>query len=240
MLPRSSITLTISWIVRDRVLVLRDAHRPARDHRLRRGVVLGDAADRRLVDAGALDDLAPTASRSRDRATRRSCRSCRRGTADRARLRLAVQRLHRGLAGLRRLRRVDLEHGLADAEEERLVAADLDLDELARERDATGEQIERMLRMREPRQADFAQRIDADDRRAALRRLAQRRQHARVVRARVLADHEDQIAVLEVVRARRVPLSTPTTSSSALPLDSWHMFEQSGKLFVPNMRPSSW
>ena len=31
-----------------------------------------------------------------------------------------------------------------------------------------------------------------------------------------------------------MPLPTPIASRSAMPLDSWHMFEQSGKLFVPN------
>ena len=33
-----------------------------------------------------------------------------------------------------------------------------------------------------------------------------------------------------------VPLPTPITFSKAQPLDSWHMLEQSGKLFVPNCR----
>ena len=37
-----------------------------------------------------------------------------------------------------------------------------------------------------------------------------------------------------------VPLPMPIVSDSATPLDSWHMFEQSGKLFVPNIRPTSW
>jgi len=33
-----------------------------------------------------------------------------------------------------------------------------------------------------------------------------------------------------------VPLPTPITFSKAQPLDSWHVLEQSGKLFVPNCR----
>jgi len=36
------------------------------------------------------------------------------------------------------------------------------------------------------------------------------------------------------------PLPTPIVGPSAAPLDSWHMFEQSGRLFVPNARAKSW
>ena len=37
-----------------------------------------------------------------------------------------------------------------------------------------------------------------------------------------------------------VPLPMPIVSVRAEPLDSWHMFEQSGRLFVPMPRTSSW
>ena len=37
-----------------------------------------------------------------------------------------------------------------------------------------------------------------------------------------------------------VPLPTPICSPSATPDGSWHMFEQSGKLLVPNSRTNSW
>ena len=37
-----------------------------------------------------------------------------------------------------------------------------------------------------------------------------------------------------------VPLPIPSVSVSAEPDDSWHMFEQSGRLFVPRPRTSSW
>ena len=37
-----------------------------------------------------------------------------------------------------------------------------------------------------------------------------------------------------------VPLPMPIVSPSATPLDSWHMFEQSGRLLVPNARTNSW
>ncbi len=37
-----------------------------------------------------------------------------------------------------------------------------------------------------------------------------------------------------------VPLPTPIVLDSAVPEDSWHMFEQSGRLFVPYARAKSW
>ena len=37
-----------------------------------------------------------------------------------------------------------------------------------------------------------------------------------------------------------VPLPMPMVSVSALPEDSWHMFEQSGRLLVPRRRASNW
>ena len=37
-----------------------------------------------------------------------------------------------------------------------------------------------------------------------------------------------------------VPLPMPMVCVSAVPLLSWHMFEQSGRLFVPSMRATSW
>ena len=37
-----------------------------------------------------------------------------------------------------------------------------------------------------------------------------------------------------------VPLPMPIACPSAVPDDSWHMFEQSGRLFVPKVRTKSW
>jgi hypothetical protein len=37
-----------------------------------------------------------------------------------------------------------------------------------------------------------------------------------------------------------VPLPMPIASDSAAPLDSWHMLEQSGRLFVPKLRANTW
>ena len=36
------------------------------------------------------------------------------------------------------------------------------------------------------------------------------------------------------------PLPMPIEPLSAVPEDSWHMFEQSGRLLVPKLRTSSW
>ncbi len=40
--------------------------------------------------------------------------------------------------------------------------------------------------------------------------------------------------------SRTLPLPMPMVSLSADPDDSWHMFEQSGRLFVPSSRAKSW
>ncbi len=37
-----------------------------------------------------------------------------------------------------------------------------------------------------------------------------------------------------------LPLPTPIVSDRAEPEDSWHMFEQSGRLLVPSCRAKSW
>ena len=37
-----------------------------------------------------------------------------------------------------------------------------------------------------------------------------------------------------------VPLPMPIARPRATPLDSWHMFEQSGRLLVPSARTISW
>ena len=36
------------------------------------------------------------------------------------------------------------------------------------------------------------------------------------------------------------PLPIPIVSASATEVDSWHMLEQSGRLFVPKARTNSW
>ena len=104
-----------------------------------------------------------------------------------------------------RAARLLLEHRLHDALEQRHVAADAHLQVEVRDRGAAAEPGERLLRVREAHQAALAQRVDRDDARAAPLGGLQRGQHARVVRARVLADHEDRVGALEVLEARPCP-----------------------------------
>ena len=56
-----------------------------------------------------------------------------------------------------------------------------------------------------------------------------------MVRAGILAGNEDRLRPIEVT----VPLPTPIVSIKAVPLDSWHMLEQSGRLFVPSCLTNS-
>ena len=85
------------------------------------------------------------------------------------------------------------EHLLHDALEKRDVAVDAHRQMQAGERRALAEERKRMLRMLETNQARFKQRIDADDLAAAARRRLQRRQHARMIGARILADDENRV-----------------------------------------------
>ena len=60
--------------------------------------------------------------------------------------------------------------------------------------------LPRALRVREFQQTLFAQRVDGDDAAAALGRLLQRVQHAGAVRAGVLADLQDHVAMVEILQ----------------------------------------
>ena len=66
------------------------------------------------------------------------------------------------------------------------------------DRRAGPQRFERVLRMSEPRQRHLGQRVDADDFAAAPRRRFQRRHHPGMVRAGVLADHQDDVGAPEV------------------------------------------
>jgi hypothetical protein len=55
----------------------------------------------------------------------------------------------------------------------------------------------------------------------------------------VLADADEQVAWC-TSSSVTVPLPIPMESVRALPLDSWHMLEQSGRLLVPKCRTKSW
>ena len=86
----------------------------------------------------------------------------------------------------------------------------------------------------------FDQRVDVDELRAAPLGLGQRGQHPRRIRGGVVAHQPDQRRRPSQSRRSTVPFPVPSAAVSARPLASWHMFEQSGRLFVPNSRTQSW
>ena len=47
-------------------------------------------------------------------------------------------------------------------------------------------------------------------------------------------------ALLEVLELHRALADADRLAAAPTPLDSWHMFEQSGRLLVPNWRTNSW
>ena len=83
------------------------------------------------------------------------------------------------------------------------------------------------------------QRVDVDELRAAAVGLGQRSQHPGRVRRGVVAHEEEHVGLLPVDQVDR-PLAGRRGAVRARPLASWHMFEQSGRLFVPNSRTHSW
>ena len=113
------------------------------------------------------------------------------------------------------------------------VAADPDLQEQVGDPVAATDDPAWLLRILEPQQAGLRQRIDGDDRRAA--RLASSR--AESMRGWLVPGFcptmKIRSAYVEVLAGVTVPLPMPIVSVSAMPLDSWHMFEQSGRLLVP-------
>ena len=66
---------------------------------------------------------------------------------------------------------------------------------------AAAQHFDFVLRVGKPFQPAFADRVEDDDPRAAQGRLTQVAQHARMVRAGVLTDHENGVRFLEIVQA---------------------------------------
>ena len=95
------------------------------------------------------------------------------------------------------------------------------------------------LRVGEALQPALAQRIEGDDRHAALARILQLVQHARAVAADVLAEEEDAVASARNRRASRCRPARRCVFGSATEVLSWHMFELSGRLLLPYSRANS-
>ena len=68
---------------------------------------------------------------------------------------------------------------------------------------AVVQHFQRVLRVGEALQPAFAQRIEGEHARAALHRAAQFAEHARMVGAGILAEHQDQVGLFEIVQGHR-------------------------------------
>jgi hypothetical protein len=96
------------------------------------------------------------------------------------------------------------DHHFRDAQHHRQIAADPRLEVVRGDRGrAAAEHLGRRLRVGEAFQAALSQRVEHDDAAAALRGATQFAEHARMVGARVLAEHEDRFGALEVVQRHR-------------------------------------
>ena len=80
------------------------------------------------------------------------------------------------------------------------VAAGADLEEDVGDLGAASDHPARLLRVLEPDQPGLGQRVHRHDLAAVAFGLFQRRQHARMVRAGVLADDEDQVGFVDIVQ----------------------------------------
>ncbi len=100
-----------------------------------------------------------------------------------------------------RLPILGLEQQQVERLKQREVTVDLDLEEMVGESRAVANDALRSLGILEAQQAGFRQRVDGDDVRAILLRLLQRDQHARMIRAWVLAGNDDELGLVEVVQS---------------------------------------
>ncbi len=178
---------------RHRVLVLGDAHAPARDQAFARQIQLAGAAELRLVEPGFLDDRLPGLGHDvGDEGV-----ETRRVLGDEG----VVEQRGAAVAGDLD---VALEHVLDHALDRREIAADLELEIVRRDpRRPVGRHLHLVLRIGEAFQAALAQRVERDDPGAALRGLAQLAEHARMVRAGVLAEDEDAVGFFEILQRHR-------------------------------------
>ena len=100
--------------------------------------------------------------------------------------------------------RAGLDHHLAQRRRHGEVAADARLVVLRGELHAgTAEHVRRRLRVREPFQSALAQRIERDDAAAPFGCAAQFAEHARMVRAGILAEDEDRLREFEILQRHR-------------------------------------
>ena len=128
---------------------------------------------------------------------------------------------------------------MAERLEQREIAVDLDRQMQVGQVGAVTDDTARHLRIAEVEQTRLPQRVDREDPGALALRDLERAQHPRVIGAGILTGEDDQLGVVDVVRVTEA-LPMPMLSARATLVDSWHMLEQSGRLFVPKARTNSW
>jgi hypothetical protein len=208
----------------DAVLVLREPEAPGDDHLLRRQIRIGELSDCRLVHAGVANQVVP-GSRLDERAV----------VVDAGGVLLDELSVENVGIAFRRL-----EDRLGDAAQQREVSANPNLHvhraDLGR---VERRHVDELVRDDRPPRGRFDQRVDVDELGAPAVGLSQPREHPRRVRAAFSAISQIASAASQSCRST-APLPLPIAAVSPRPLASWHMFEQSGRLFVPNSRTQSW
>ena len=167
----------------DGVGLLGDAEGPAEDGCLRRREQLGDVFDLCAFEAGGEFDLGPVEVLASVRVVGEAIG----GGFDE----LAVDDGPGSFCFL-------LQKQVAEGLEQCLVSAHADLQELVAGALSVGEQAFGSLRILEPEQAGFGKRIDRDHFAAVATTFGEGAEHARMVRPRILTDHEDELGLLEV------------------------------------------
>ena len=100
--------------------------------------------------------------------------------------------------------RIECQDCLTQSHQRRLVAADLDLVVLRTyRRGLAGKHLDRTLRIGETFEAALAQRVENDNRHAALGTFLQVVQHARAVCPRIVAEEQNTIGRCEIVERDR-------------------------------------
>ena len=95
---------------------------------------------------------------------------------------------------------IERHEGLHDPLQHRDIATDLHQIVGRGDRRRTQRQhLDRVLRRCEPLQPALAQRVEDDNRHSPLRDLAQRRQHARVIRPGIVAYTKKRVAIIEIL-----------------------------------------
>ena len=173
---------------RDRMLVLRQTHRPAHDRRGRCDHQVADFPHLCLAEPRRGLELGP------------GCRLQAIGVGGEVArvLRQEVGVEDAGLAGLD-APVVLLEQVLAERLEQRLIAAHADLDELVGDRGAVTDDAAGGLRVLEPHETRLGERVDRDDRGALEFGLLECTEHPGVVGRRVLSRDDDEARVVDVL-----------------------------------------